>query len=300
MGKQSKKAAPKSKDLPGWHEALPKATVENVVKLPQVDHGWICTLIQNPNLKKTHPHGILAIFDITNRVRGEGTQPRSMNLGPCPDPQKESDEIAKALLATMMAPAEKPTNDDSPAYYQPRRPAWVLLEKELAVCLPTVKDQLAAVDVAVQLNTPQALGGEKKEKGLKATWDKGLTMGATAENVKGQPIDSEQVWKCSMTMLQDKDTGAKECFLAVENITAGTAEDESFPVGVGPCPPPTVNPDGLVLALLATMLSPRAKQGGYDEAGRPGRVVLDKPLEPWLEHIQTKVAAVGVSVEVAA
>ena len=98
-------------------------------------------------------------------------------------------------------------------------------------------------------------------------------------------------------MLQGKDTGAKECFLAVENITAEIREDELFPVGVGPCPPPTVNPDGLVQVLLATILCPRAKKGGYDEAGQPGQVVWDKPLLSWLEYDQTKVATVGVSVE---
>ena len=46
------------------------------------------------------------------------------------------------------------------------------------------------------------------------------------------------------------------------------------------------------------MLSPRAKEGGYGEARRPGRIVLDKALEPWLEHVQSKFDAVEVSVEV--
>eukprot|EP00957_Ditylum_brightwellii_P070648 5368227-Ditylum_brightwellii.AAC.1 len=99
-------------------------------------------------------------------------------------------------------------------------------------------------------------------------------------------------------MLMDQQTGAKECFLALEDITAGQSEEESYPLGVGPCPPPTVNPDGMVRAILATMLSPRKKEGGYGEARRPGRLMLDKPLEPWLEHVQSKLREVNVSVEI--
>lgn len=273
-----------------------------------MDHGWVGALVQNPTLKKTHPHGILAIFDITNRVRGEGTQQRNMNLGPCPNPSTEAGakELAKAFLATMTKPSEKPPSEREGIYYQPRRPAWILLEPDLAPALKVVAEELAEVNVAVQLNTPEALsnadGAEttaEDSQGRLATWDAGLAMGATEENVKALPLHSEDVWKCSMTMLEDQATGSKECFMAVEDITAGTGEEDSFPVGVGPCPAATVNPNGMVRALFATMLSPRANGGGgYGTARRPGRVVLDKPLEPWLEHIQSKVGNVGVSVEI--
>jgi hypothetical protein len=99
-------------------------------------------------------------------------------------------------------------------------------------------------------------------------------------------------------MLMDQETGAKECFLALEDITGGTSEEDSYPLGVGPCPPPTVNPDGIVRAILATMLSPRKKEGGYGEARRPGRILLDKPLQTWQEHIQTKIQGIDVSIEI--
>jgi hypothetical protein len=101
-----------------------------------------------------------------------------------------------------------------------------------------------------------------------------------------------------MTMLEDPQTGSKECFGAVEDITQGQSEEESYPLGVGPCPPATVNPDGMVRVLLATMLSPRKREGGYGDARRPGRILLDKPLEPWLEHVQSKLQGVELSVEV--
>ena len=61
MGKKSK-SKPSEVDLPQWHEALDRATSDNVAALPLVDHGWICTLIQADTRK--HKHGILAILDI--------------------------------------------------------------------------------------------------------------------------------------------------------------------------------------------------------------------------------------------
>jgi hypothetical protein len=307
MGKKTKSnkpAAAAKNNLPGWHESLPKATVENVSALPQVDHGWICTLIQPNANNPSHPHGILAILDITNRVRGEGTTGRFMNVGPCPNPQTEAGEIAKAIMATMIAPA-KPTVKDAAAYYQPRRPAWILMEKDLESCVGDVAEILAEAGVVVKLNTPQALAQEEGDElvaednnGRMATWDVGLAIGATVDNVSKLSQEENQIWKCSMTMLQDETTGAKECFLAVEDITEGPSDEQSYPLGFGPCPAATVNPDGMVRALFATMLSPRAREGGYGEARRPGRVILDKPLEPWLEHVQTKVDILGVSVEI--
>lgn len=300
-GKKSKKPV-EEKDLPQWHAALPRATIENVAELPQVDHGWICTLIKAD--KKNHKHGILAILDITNRVNGEGTTSRYMNIGPCPNPsgRKGGDEIAKAIMATMIQPQAAPSIDD-PAYYVSRRPAWLLLEKDLEPCLVTVRKMLAEVNVVVKLNTPEALaednGGEAEDgNGRTATWQLGLEMGATADNAGKLPQKEEEVWRCSMTMIQDEGTGLKDCFLAVEDITDGTDEENSYPLGVGPCPAPTVNPDGVVRALFATMLSPRAKGGGYSGDGRrPNRIVLDKVLEPWLEHLQSNLGAVDVTVE---
>ena len=302
MGKTPKQSTSKQKDLPGWHDAKPKATVEQVSKLPQVDHGWICTLIRTEGTEKNHPHGILAILDITNRVRGEGTAPRYMNIGPCPNPKEDANEVATAILATMIAPAKSPVRDE-PEYFQPRRPAWVLLEKDLLPCFDTVASKLAEVDVAVKLNTPEALACDESaaedNRGRVATWDAGLAIGATTDNVSKLSQNENHVWKCSMTMLQDEQTGAKECFLAVEDITDGPTEsDASYPLGAGPCPAATVNPDGMVRALYATMLSPRAREGGYGDARRPGRIILDKPLEPWLEHLQSKFDAVGIPVEV--
>ena len=307
MGKKSKakpaqkEAATAQQDLPQWHAALRDATEENVSQLNQVDHGWLCTIIRTEATDNSHPYGILAILDITNQVRGEGTSPRFMNIGPCPSPETEAEDIAKAIMATMVAP--QPNSKDAPEYYQPRRPAWILLEKSLAPCLEIVANILANVDVIVKLNTPEALAEDpdnagEDNRGRRATWDIGLAMGATIENVLKVSQEKEGLWKCSMTMLQDERTGSKECFLAVEDVTEGQSEDASYPLGVGPCPPPTVNPDGMVRALLATMLSPRKKEGGYGEARRPGRILLDKALEPWLEHIQSKVDALGVSVEV--
>jgi hypothetical protein len=304
MGKKSKSdpAAAKQQDLPQWHASLPKATVEFVSTLPQRDHGWLCTIIRTKETDKTQPHGILAILDITNQVRGEGNMPRYMNLGPCPSPEVEADDIAKALMATMVAP--QPSPQDVAEYYQPRRPAWVLLEKSLEPCLETVATILSSVDIIVKLNTPEALAEDPENpaaednQGRKATWDIGLAMGPTVENVLKLPQESEQVWKFSMTMLMDQQTGRKECLGAVEDITQGQSEEESYPLGVGPCPPATVNPDGMVRVLLATMLSPRKREGGYGEARRPGRILLDKPLEPWLEHVQSKLQKVELSVEI--
>lgn len=305
MGKKSKSKAvatsTKQEDLPQWHAALPKATVEFVAELPQHDHGWLCTIIRTNETDKTQPHGILAILDITNQVRGEGNMPRYMNIGPCPSPEIEADEIAKALLATMVAPQINPK--DVAEYYQPRRPAWILLEKSLEPCLKAVATTLSSVNVIVKLNTPEALAEDPEaaaedNQGRKATWDIGLAMGPTVENVRTLSQESEQIWKFSMTMLMDQQTGSKECFGAVEDITKGQSDEESYPLGVGPCPPATVNPDGMVRVLLATMLSPRKREGGYGEARRPGRILLDKALEPWLEHVQSKLQEVQVSVEI--
>lgn len=309
MGKKSRAKAPSApqknkkeekEELPQWHDALPKATVENVLELEQVDHGWICTILRTEAINKKHHHGILAIMDITNRVRGEGMDARYMNVGPCPNPRTEGGDIAKALFATMMQPHPGP-KDDAPEYFAPRRPAWVLLEKDLANCLDLVQETLASVNVAVKLNTPEALAEGQDEaednNGRTATWDAGLAIGATADNVSKLPEKENEIWKCSMTMLEDESTSAKECFMAVEDITDGTDEDKSYPLGVGPCAAPTLNPDGMVKALFATMLSPRAKEGGYGTGRRPGRVILDKALEPWMEHLQQKVGAVEVAVE---
>lgn len=306
MGKKSKPkavAAPKENDLPQWHESLSKATVENVSELKKQDHGWLLTIMRTKETDKTHPHGILAILDITNQLRGEGTMPRYMNIGPCPDPETQAEDLALAIMATMIQPQTNPK--DVAEYYEPRRPAFVLLEKILEPCLETVATKLAEVDVIVKLNTPEALAEDNPEasaednRGRKATWDIGLAMGATVESVTKLKQEKDQLWKCSMTMLMDPATGAKECFLALEDITEGQSEDTSYPIGVGPCPAPTVNPDGMVRAILATMLSPRKKEGGYGEARRPGRIMLDKPLEPWQEHVQSKLQAVDVSLEIA-
>lgn len=89
-------------------------------------------------------------------------------------------------------------------------------------------------------------------------------------------------------MLEDDSTGAKGCFLAVENFTNGpSGSEDSYPFVVGPCPAATANPDGMVRALYATTLSSRAREGGCGEA---------KALEPWWEHVQSKVDALGVRV----
>ena len=316
MGKKSK-SKPSEADLPQWHEALDRATSANVAALPLVDHGWICTLIQAD--KRKHKHGILAILDITNRVRGEGMEPRFQNIGPCPDPGKNGGDIVKALLATMIQPQPTPRNED-PAYFAPRRPAWVLLEKELEPCLDVVREALAEVEVAVKLNTPEALAEDTNDvaednRGRTATWEAGLEIGATVENVKKLPQrkannnekggddgkdkeEKDEVWKVSMVMLADESNGAKECFLAIEDITDGTDEESSYPLGVGPCPAPTLNPDGMVRSIFATMLAPRAREGGYSGDGRrPCRILIDKPLEPWLEHLQNKLGEVDVAVE---
>jgi hypothetical protein len=195
---------------------------------------------------------------------------------------------------------------DVAEYYQPRRPAWVLMEKDLEPCLDVVTTTLASVDVVVKLNLPEALAAKddhavagEDNQGRMAIWDAGLAMGATSDNVCNLSQEEQHVWKFSMPMLEDESTGVKECFFAVEDITDGPAGSEAcYPLGVGPCPAATVNPDGMVRALYATMLSPRAREGGYGEARRPGRVILDKALEPWLEYVQSKVDAIGVSVEV--
>lgn len=303
MGKKSKaKPAAAENDLPQWHASLSKATVDFVSELPQRDHGWLCTIIRTEETDKKHLHGILAILDITNQIRGEGTTPRYMNIGPCPSPTDGADDIAKGIMATMVAPQANPSDDQE--YYQPRRPAWILLEKSLEPCLETVAATLTSIDVIVKLNTPEALADDPEteaedNRGRKATWDIGLAMGPTAKNVLQLSQENEEIWKFSMTMLLDPATGSKECFGAVEDITKGQSEEDSYPLGVGPCPPATANPDGMVRVLLATMLSPRKKEGGYGEARRPGRILLDKPLEPWLEHVQRKLEEVKVSVEVA-
>mmetsp|Transcript_3490 Transcript_3490/g.7656 ORF Transcript_3490/g.7656 Transcript_3490/m.7656 type:complete len:311 (+) Transcript_3490:221-1153(+) len=308
MGKKSKKTtATEESDLPQWHSALPTATIETVSELPQVDHGWIGTIIHAD--KRKHKHGILAILDITNRVRGEGMEARYMNIGPCPNPTKRADDIAKALLATMIKPQPVRGNDD-PEYYAPRRPAWILMEKELQPALKVVQGQLSQVNVVVKLNTPEALAAEDDDtgtnhhneaedsRGRMATWEAGLAIGATAENVLNLPQTKNEIWKCSMTMLQEESTNQKECFFAIENITNGSEEENSYPLGVGPCPAATLNPDGMIRALFATMLSPRGKEGGYSNDGRrPERVVLDTALEPWLEHVLNRLEPVGVTAE---
>ena len=322
MGKKSK-SKPSEVDLPQWHEALDRATSTNVAALPLVDHGWICTLIHADTRK--HKHGILAILDITNRVRGEGMEQRFQNIGPCPNPRKNGGkrDIVKALLATMIQPQPTPRGD-SKEYFAPRRPAWVLLEKELEPCLGVVREALAEVEVAVKLNTPEALAEDTNDvaednSGRTATWEAGLEIGATVENVKklpqrkgnsneevsddgkGKDEKDDEVWKVSMVMLADESNGAKECFLAIENITDGTDgtdEESSYPLGVGPTPAPTLNPDGMVRSIFATMLAPRAREGGYSGDGRrPYRIIIDKPLEPWLEHLQNKLGEVDVAVE---
>eukprot|EP00957_Ditylum_brightwellii_P059640 4527273-Ditylum_brightwellii.AAC.1 len=58
-------------------------------------------------------------------------------------------------MATMAQPQKNPHG--VPEYYEPRRPAWVLLEKSLEPCLEVVATKLAEVDVIVKLNTPEAL-----------------------------------------------------------------------------------------------------------------------------------------------
>lgn len=315
MGKKSKSNKPAAnakqrEDLPQWHAALPRATSEAVSELPQVDHGWLCTILRTQETDRDHPHGILAILDVTNQVRGEGTAPRYMNVGPCPSPEDDPGGIARAVMATMVAPQRNPK--DLAEYSEPRRPAWVLLEESLAPALETVASMLGSADVAVQLNTPEALssaaGGprdgapaaDEDARGRTATWDIGLAIGPTVENALKLDKAEGQVWKFSMTMLEDRRTGARECFGAVEDVTDDRSEGGSYPLGVGPCPPATLNPNGMVRALLATMLSPRKREGGYGDARRPGRVLLDKPLEPWLEHVQSKLQEADVAVEVMA
>jgi hypothetical protein len=271
--------------LPGWHDALESATIENVSNLKQYDHGWLCTIIPTQDTE----FGVLAIMDITHRMNGSSEDPKYMNVGPCP---AKGVDVCKALLATMMQPSL-----NLGVWGMPRRPAWILLDTMLQPCLALVSSILATVDVVVKLNTQQALHSETKRK---ATWDAGLEQGATAENVSKLNQEKDEIWKCSMTMIVDPKSQARECFLAIEDITNGIEEDNSYAVGVGPCAPATVNPDGMVQALLATMLSPRAKErGGFGEARRPGRVILDKSLEPWLQHVQSKTEkAIGVTVEV--
>jgi len=216
-------------------------------------------------------------------------------------PEEVRDDIADALLATMLRPQPTPRGD-SAEYFSPRRPAWVLIERDLSPCLAAVRDTLAKVDVVVKLNTPEALAEDAEEgedaRGRTATWQLGLEMGATAENVGRLGQNDGEVWKMSMVMLEDESTGAKECFVALEDITRGAEEGSSYPLGAGPCAAPTANPDGLVKVAFATMLAPRAEGGGLSkDQRRPGRLLLDGPLVPWAEHLQERLGAVGVAVE---
>lgn len=262
---------------------MESASIENVSNLKQYDHGWLCTIIPTQDTER----GVLAILDITNRVNGENDEPKTMNVGPCPP---KGVDICKALLATMMQPSLH-----MGVWGMPRRPAWILMDTMLQPCVALVSSIMATVDVVVKMNTPQALKSKSR-----ATWSAGLEKGATTTNITNLEQKADEIWKCSMTMIVDPKSQARECFLAIEDITNGSEEENSYAVGVGPCPPVTVNPDGMVQALLATMLSPRAKEGGgFGEARRPGKIVLDKALEPWLGHVQSKAGkATGITVEV--
>ena len=53
-------AAAEERDLPQWHAALPSATAENVLELPQVDHGWVVTIIDADRRKRESPR--LCVF----------------------------------------------------------------------------------------------------------------------------------------------------------------------------------------------------------------------------------------------
>ena len=145
--------------LPQWHGSLEVATIDAVSQLRQSNHGWLCTILPNEVVVKDSPlpYGILAILDITNRVNGEGTQPRYMNIGPLtfnPSTHDGSIEIVKALLSTMYNPNAgnpKPPNGSSPAYeyYIPRRPTWILIDDKplLRECVPLVATLLQNVNV---------------------------------------------------------------------------------------------------------------------------------------------------------
>jgi len=297
--KASAAATSTTKNLvPQWAEAMESATIENVSNLKQYNHGWLCTIL--PSNTEETPLGILAILDITNRISGKNQDPKYMNIGPMPP---QGLDIVKALLSTMM---KNSYPDKKSEFGQSRRPAWILLDERMRTCLPLVSSILATVDVVVKLNTPDGLSQQTTTtKARKATWEDGLPkVGKTLENIMALPKKQNEIWKCSMTMIVDPKTQARECFLAIEDITKGDNEKDSFPVGVGPCEPITVNPDAAMEAIFATMLCPRnnntnekEKEKKYGEPKRPGKIVLDKALEPWLQHFQCKITE-NVDVEV--
>ena len=336
--------------LPQWHGSLEVATIDAVSQLQQYNHGWLCTILSNDVIKDSpSPYGVLAILDITTRVNGEASPPRYMNIGPLtlnPASHDGSIEIVKALLSTMYHPnagnnVKPPKGSPAYDYYIPRRPTWILIDDKplLRDSTALIATLLQTVNVVVKLNSSATLKPNDPTKvattsestttsstvfnGKRATWDAGYELAFDLDNIKVLPQQNpNEIWKCTMTMIQDSDddSSLKECFLVIEDITNGVDEENSFAVGVGPCPAITVNPDGMIHAILATMLCPRrssssnSKEGGnntkkeaHDDDGgngtvveprRPGRIILDKALEPWLEYIQSKLNDIDVTVEV--
>jgi hypothetical protein len=299
---------------PGWNATLSIATAANVRQLPKVNqHGWMCMVFHHESSDATHPHGVLGIMDITNRIRGESNTGRCMAMGGCPDPITEYKDLVLAIFATMMGPATAgggrgggPRNDDE--YYRPRRPGWIILDEELMPSYAYVREALAEVGVDVRLNKAESLQLLNKNTNNNngsstnnvATWHAGFAIGATVENVRKLPQFKKEIWKCTMSMDElIPGSGKMEAILAVEDVSHG------FPVGIGPCVAATINPEGMVRAILATMLSPMivgderdagAGAGYFVQPRRPGRIILDEWLQEWLDLVRAKLVSIDVDV----
>jgi hypothetical protein len=288
---------------PGWNATISIATAANVRRLPQVNqHGWMCMVFHHESSDVTHPHGVLGIMDITNRIRGESNTGRCMAMGGCPDPIIGYNELVLALFATMMGPATSTSGGiDDDEYYRPRRPGFIILDEELMPLYAFVRQALAKVGVDVRLNRAGSWqlidnninsNGSDASSTNEATWDNGFAIGATVENARNLPQFKKEIWKCTMSMDElIPGSGKMEAILAVEDVSHG------FPVGIGPCVAATINPEGMIHAMLATMLSPMDLGDNVDvQPRRPGRIILDEWLQEWLDLVRAKLVSIDVDV----
>jgi hypothetical protein len=275
-----------------WDDALPRATMENVLELPLANHHiWKCGLYESANAAS-----VLRITDITYR-----NSDIVMGFGPYPDPVSAPEDFVKPLLATLLAPMPAPVSagEKQREMHKPRRPRFLLLDKTIEETYAHIKEALEAVGVPVRLDSETAYceatvaAYEPPLDPLKCSWADALhrdrdRFRPTVSRVQELPQYENQVWKCFPYEAEDS---AKVLFV-MKDITTSPGR----PVGVGP-----ISLLSMPEAILGVMLAPKfidedSPALTEDEPRRPGRLVLHEVINEGANYIRFALMGSGVQI----
>lgn len=263
-----------------WNEGLSLVSSEAIQQLPQhSQHNWQVMALGGGDVPEA-----MGVFDVTNKLRGESHTGRCAGMGPR---ASNENELLRMLWATMLVPTSR---DDSNAFYQPRWPGLILVDRELVdgyenrSALQFLQQKMLDCHVILTLNTEEHLNairhGDAESRTTRSsdcTWH--ARARATVERIKQLPQNRKETWKCAVFVV-DREEGSPDRFLLA--VVDPSKPESASPIGMGTCVLPTVN--DLIKGIQACMAAPIAETGA---PRRPRRLLLDVLLEAALNDVKS-------------